>query len=194
MPNTGGGQADEERWNWAHEVGRGLLEKPLPRRWQHSIGVGRQAVSLDGIVGEDAGDLVVAALLHDVGYSPELVVTGFHPIDGARYLRDGLGVAPRIVNLVAHHSCAAVEAEMRHFTDELAEFDLEEPLLVDALIYCDMTTTPDGALTDVAGRLAEITDRYGADSLVGRFVEQAGPDLRSATARTQARLAAAQPR
>jgi hypothetical protein len=28
--------------------------------------------------------------LHDIGYSPELADMGFHPLDGARYLRDGL--------------------------------------------------------------------------------------------------------
>ena len=32
-------------------------------------------------------DLVAAAWLHDIGYAPELVETGFHPLDGARYLR-----------------------------------------------------------------------------------------------------------
>lgn len=176
------------RWRWASATCRELLADPLPRRWRHSIGVGRQALSLMDTVGPGADDLVVAALLHDVGYSPGLVVTGFHPIDGARYLRDVLGVAPRVVNLVAYHSCAAVEAEMRDLTDDLAEFDVEDSVLVDGLIYCDMTTTPDGEVTDVGGRLAEITDRYGPDSIVGRFIERAGPELRAATARTEARL------
>jgi integrase len=38
-----------------------------------------------------AGDLQRGkADLHDIGYSPELADTGFHPLDGARYLRDGL--------------------------------------------------------------------------------------------------------
>jgi HD superfamily phosphodiesterase len=32
--------------------------------------------------------LEAAAWLHDIGYSPEIAVSGFHPLDGARYLRD----------------------------------------------------------------------------------------------------------
>src|SRR5207244_449132 len=45
--------------------------------------------------------------------APELVESGLHPLDGARYLR-GLGTGPvRIVCLVAHHSCAVIEAEER---------------------------------------------------------------------------------
>jgi DNA-binding Xre family transcriptional regulator len=29
-----------------------------------------------------------AAWLHDIGYAPDLIVTGLHALDGARYLRD----------------------------------------------------------------------------------------------------------
>jgi HD superfamily phosphodiesterase len=32
----------------------------------------------------DADLLVLAALLHDIGYAPTLRRTGFHPIDGGR--------------------------------------------------------------------------------------------------------------
>ncbi|KWW98982.1 hypothetical protein LI90_612 [Carbonactinospora thermoautotrophica] len=38
---------------------------------------------------------------NDIGYSPELVATGFHPLDGARYLRAAHVDEHR---LVAHHS------------------------------------------------------------------------------------------
>jgi hypothetical protein len=40
--------------------------------------------------------LVAAAWVHDIGYAPELLATGFHPLDGARYLT-GLGVPERVV-------------------------------------------------------------------------------------------------
>jgi hypothetical protein len=36
-----------------------------------------------------------AAYLHDVGYAPDLVTTGFHLLDGARYLRS-LGAGDRL--------------------------------------------------------------------------------------------------
>jgi hypothetical protein len=44
--------------------------------------------------------LVVAAWWHDLGYAPEIRVTGMHQIDGARYLT-GLGYSPRLCALVA---------------------------------------------------------------------------------------------
>jgi hypothetical protein len=50
--------------------------------------------------------------LHDIGYAPELAGTGCHPLDGARYLRR-IGVDEQVVSLVAYHSCARIEAEVR---------------------------------------------------------------------------------
>lgn len=132
---------------WAYDLAESLLSEPLPRRWAHSLGVAGRARSLGPILGVDAELLEAAAVLHDVGYAPRLATTGFHPLDGARFLRDVAGVDERVVRLVANHSCALLEAEERGGTlrQELAEeFPLEEPHLVDALIYCDMTTTPTG--------------------------------------------------
>ena len=85
-------------------------------------------------------DLVAAAWLHDIGYAPGLVQTGFHPLDGARFLRRA-GADGQVVSLVAYHSCARVEADVRGLGVELAaEFTPGGPLLADALLYCDMTT------------------------------------------------------
>ena len=71
----------------AHEVMRRLLDQDQ-RRVRHSEAVAAaRARSLGDTVAEDeAGLLVVAALLHDVGYSDRLNETGCHPLDGARYL------------------------------------------------------------------------------------------------------------
>ncbi|GGP96277.1 hypothetical protein GCM10010215_22590 [Streptomyces virginiae] len=136
-----------------------------------------------------------AAVLHDVGYAPRLAETGFHPLDGARFLRDEHGADERLVRLVANHSCALLEAEERGLRKTLeSEFPLlDEPLLVDALVYCDMTTTPDGEPTTAEERVAEIEGRYGADSLVGRFIRRASPEIFAAVARVEAALVA-QPR
>ena len=73
---------------WAEQVARELLEEPLPRRWAHTQGVAAQAASLARILGEHADLITAAAWLHDIGYSPAIAHTGFHPLDGARYLRD----------------------------------------------------------------------------------------------------------
>lgn len=80
-----------------------------------------------------------AAVLHDVGYAPRLAATGFHPLDGAPFLRDEHGADERLVWLVANHSFALLEAEERGLRKVLErEFPLlDEPLLVDALVYCD---------------------------------------------------------
>src|SRR5712691_2779297 len=130
---------------WARELARSLLEAQVPQRWAHTRGVAAQAVTLAPIVGNDADLLMAAAWLHDIGYSPSLVVTGFHPLDGARYLRDSCGAMSALNDLVAHHTYAILEAEERGLLVELTtEFAEGSGDLAPALTYCDMTTGPDG--------------------------------------------------
>ncbi|MEU5048646.1 HD domain-containing protein [Streptomyces sp. NPDC021096] len=177
---------------WARRVAETELSDVLPRRWAHSQGVADRAAGLSHALGRDAELLVAAAVLHDVGYAPRLAGTGFHPLDGARFLRDEHGADERLVRLVANHSFALLEAEERGLREVLErEFPLlDEPLLVDALVYCDMTTTPDGQPTTAKERVAEIEGRYGADSLVGRFIRRASPEIFAAVARVEAALVA----
>ena len=137
---------------------------------------------------EESGLLRQAAMLHDIGYAPAIAETGFHALDGARYLRS-VGVDPRVVSLVAHHSCALIEADERGLAVALAEFPIESCDLVDTLIFCDMTVSPDGERVGVEARIAEVLDRYGERSVVGRFMRRAAPALRAATWRVQERLA-----
>ncbi len=72
---------------WAAQIARKFLERQLPVRWAHTQRVAAQARTLSPILGADADQFEAAAWLHDIGYSPELAVTGFHPLDGARFLR-----------------------------------------------------------------------------------------------------------
>jgi hypothetical protein len=164
---------------WAAQVAEAELGTVLPRRWAHAQGVAQRATEARRLLGKNGDLLVAAATLHDVGYAPRLAVTGFHPLDGARFLRDEHGADERLVRLVANHSFALLEAEERGLRDELAsEFPLlDDPLLVDALVYCDMMTTPDGGRTNAQERIAEIVGRYGADSVVGRFIRRAAPEI-----------------
>lgn len=174
---------------WASETARSILEATLPRRWAHTQGVAAQARSLAPIMGDDADLLQAAAWLHDIGYAPELTVTGFHPLDGARYLRDVLGAQDVLCRLVAHHSCAVIEAAERGLAEELvSEFPPASEPLTEALIYCDMTTGPDGRRLTVEQRLAEIHARYGPDHLVSRAVEAASPRLLEAVRKVDERL------
>jgi putative nucleotidyltransferase with HDIG domain len=180
--------------DWAYSLSEAMLSEPLPRRWTHSLGVAKCARSLSPILGADADLLEAAAVLHDVGYSPSIAKTGFHPLDGARFLREQEGADERVVRLVAHHSCALLEAEERGLRTELeSEFELEHPDLVDALIYCDMTTTPDGTPTTPAARLDEIVQRYGPDTIVGRFIQRAAPEIQAAAGRVEKRKARTAP-
>ncbi|MFE4514687.1 HD domain-containing protein [Kitasatospora sp. NPDC056783] len=182
---------------WAWRIAEEELAATLPRRWSHSQGVARQAAQLAPVAGPDGGLLVAAAVLHDVGYAPRLATTGFHPLDGARFLEGRQGADTRLVRLVANHSLALLEAEERGLRETLErEFPLlDDQVLVDALIFCDMTTTLDGTPTSASERVAEILTRYGADTLVGRFIHRAQPEIEAAVARTEHRLAAAaQPR
>ncbi|MBB4889318.1 HD domain-containing protein [Streptomyces netropsis] len=179
--------------NRAYSLAESLLAEPLPRRWSHSLGVAGRARSLREILGEDAYLMEAAAVLHDVGYSPRIASTGFHPLDGARFLRDQEGMDERVVRLVAHHSCALLEAEERGLREELeSEFALERPALVDALLFSDMTTTPDGEPTTSDARVAEIVDRYGPETIVGRFIQRAAPEIHAAVQRVESRLSAAE--
>ncbi|MEW9511735.1 HD domain-containing protein [Streptomyces bacillaris] len=186
---------DDMLIEWAMEVAQAELSGPLPRRWAHTQGVAERAIEVRQVLGVDADLLFAAATLHDVGYAPRIAATGFHPLDGARFLRDERGADKRLVRLVANHSFALLEAEERGLREELAtEFPLlDEPLLVDALVYCDMTTTPDGDRTTAQDRVAEIRSRYGDDSVVGRFIRRAAPEIFASVERVEAALAA-QPR
>ncbi len=84
-----------------------------------------------------------------------------------------------------------MEAELRDLSAALAEFDHEDGLVAECLIFCDMTTRPDGGLVDIEGRLSEILGRYGEASLVGRFIKAASPQLRAAANRVEVMLSGA---
>ncbi|TQN28332.1 putative nucleotidyltransferase with HDIG domain [Haloactinospora alba] len=175
---------------WARELAQHLLEEPLPRRWAHTQGVAEQAESLACVLGADADLVTASAWLHDIGYAPDLAVTGFHPLDGARYLRGGERADERVCALVAHHSGALVEAEERGLLDELtSEFALPRPDLLKALTYCDMTTGPDGKHLPVEQRLSEILERYEPEDLVHRAITRSKPDLLGAVRSVETRIA-----
>jgi hypothetical protein len=151
---------------WAERVSGELLE-PLAERWQHTQRVVERGRLFAGILSPTELDvLVAAAYLHDVGYAPELARTGFHPLDGARFV--GRFGHERLAGLVAHHSTSTTEAEERGLGAELAEFPEENSLVSRALAYCDLTTGPAGEPTEISARLADITRRLGEDDPAAR--------------------------
>jgi HD superfamily phosphodiesterase len=136
---------------------------------------------------EEAELLVCAALLHDIGYSPRIATTGFHPLDGGSFLR-GHGFPERLARLVAHHSLAIMTVPAHRATDLVEAFPREDGLLADALAYADMHSAPDGTLIDPERRLADIARRHPDRQHVDRAHQ-----LRAAIARVEDALWAAEP-
>lgn len=173
---------------WAANEASTLLAS-LATRWLHVQGVVARAQKLAPLF-DDSGHalLVAAAYLHDIGYAPALVKTGFHPLDGAHYLRS-LG-HERLACLVAHHSEACFEAELRGLSTELAAFPREHSAIADALNYCDQLAGPYGTPMTIHERKADILVRYGDDHVVSIAYRRALPYLALAIGRTRRRLAA----
>jgi hypothetical protein len=175
--------------NDARETARRLLEAELPRRWAHTQGVARRARGLEQALGQEAEVIEVAAWLHDIGYASSVASTGFHSLDGARYLRDVLRTSDQLCRLVAHHTGASIEAEERGMAPISNEFATPPAELLDALTYCDMTTGVDGTPTNVEHRLAEILKRYPTDHVVHRSITRSAPNLERAARHIESRLA-----
>ena len=174
--------------SWDEQLARGLLQEPLPRRWAHVQGVAARARGLAPVLGADADLIEAAAWLHDIGYAPDLATTGLHQLDGARYLRDAQHADALLCRLVAHHSCAIIEAGERGLAGVLSsEFDPAPDVLASVLTYCDMTTSPDGQPVLVEQRLAEIQERYGPGHLVSRSIRRATPMILRAVEQVQDR-------
>jgi hypothetical protein len=165
-----------------------VLLKDLPTRWTHTAAVARQARLVAEALGlkHESGVLVAAAYLHDVGYAPALRRSGFHPLDGAMHLR-ALG-RERLARLVAYHSGARWEAEIRGLAPALMVFQAEVSVVADALTYCDMTTGPSGDLVTLGERLDDVERRHGSGSLVMEALRRAQPELERCVGAIEAAL------
>jgi len=130
-------------------------------RLSHTRSVGTQAASVCSVVdGEWREALVDAAWLHDVGYAPSLVVLGFHPLDGARWLRDQ-GWPPEVCRLVAGHTRSLTEARLRGLGDELlGDFPSAPERAAAALAWADLTSSPKGERCSPDDRINDILARY----------------------------------
>ncbi|HJQ47493.1 MAG TPA: HD domain-containing protein [Amycolatopsis sp.] len=168
----------------ARELSQHYLAHALPQRWAHVRATARTAARIGPRI-LPAGErdlLVAAAFLHDIGYAAPLVVSGFHPLDSARFLlREGAPM--RLCALVANHSAAAAVARLRGLGDQLAEFPDEASNLRDSLWYCDMSVGATGRPTTFDRRIADIRTRHGPDSFVVRALDAGGLDARAAACR-----------
>lgn len=171
---------------WAYEQASPLLS-PLGNRWLHVQGVVERSRHVGKIFGEDdQAYLIASAYLHDIGYAPSLQQTGFHPIDGARYLRQHN--QSRLASLVAYHSGAQFEAALRGLTAQLEIFPCEVSLVADALTYCDLTTSSTGEHISFQERLDDIFHRYDESHIVSQAIHRAIPCFYGIVERIQGEL------
>ena len=141
----------------------------LGSRFEHTWAVARQAERARHLVPAPWRDaLVDAAWLHDVGYAPEISSYAFHPLDGASFLASE-GWPGEVCRLVAWHTRAGTEAALRGLTPELEGLFRPPPAPAQAVLaWADLTSTPEGERCTASERLAEILERYPADSVVAR--------------------------
>ncbi|MBB5868792.1 putative nucleotidyltransferase with HDIG domain [Allocatelliglobosispora scoriae] len=157
-------------------------------RWQHTQGVAARAEEIaEAVHPADREVLIAAAWLHDIGYSPALHESGFHPLDGAQYLA-AHDWPLRLCALVAHHSGAIYVAEQVGLASELVEFAVEVSPVADALTYADQTTGPAGQPMSMADRMAEMLARHGDGSAQARAHQVRASYLTAAVERVEHRL------
>ena len=157
-------------------------------RLAHVIGVAATADRVATSLMRDQRDEVIAAAwLHDVGYGPRVRSSGFHPLDGAAFLRSK-GFPNVVSSLVAFHSGASEEAEERGLTESLSRFTPPPNDLLEVLTYADMTTGPTGESVTVDSRIAEILDRYPSSDPVYRAVSRSAPGLTAVVGRIDDQL------
>jgi HD superfamily phosphodiesterase len=178
----------ESELAWAERTATELLSS-LKARWRHTLRVVERAQSFRDVLDRDELDVLLAAgYVHDVGYAPGLAKAGFHPLDGARFVREE--GHERLARLVAHHSASHAEAEERGLADELDQFPAEDSLVARALTYCDLTTGPTGEEVGVSARLIELGARLGDDDPTVRAVRREATRLAAVVDEMESLLAA----
>lgn len=136
-------------------------------RLAHSAAVAHQAAQVAALVEPGWGAVLVdAAWLHDIGYSPAVARCGFHPLDGARWLRSHHWPT-EVCRLGAGHTRSETEANLRGLAGDLAaEFPPAPTLVRSALAWADLTSSPAGERWSPTRRIDDILDRYPAGSVV----------------------------
>ena len=175
---------------WTAARARAVAESCLHEagdRWLHVQAVGISAEQLQMRGCDVSNAVIMSAWLHDVGYADAVANTGFHPLDGAQWLRQQ-GAPEGVVALVAYHSAAQFEAEERGLGDELARFPAPDRDQLDVLTLIDMSTSPTGGRVAVNERLAEILMRYPDEHPVHRAVSRSRGYLAESTTRAATRF------
>jgi hypothetical protein len=176
--------------DWAVDLSRELLAEPLPGRYAHVRAATEKARTFAPAVPGEEAILIAAVAVHDVGFAPTVQDTGFSTLDAARYLRS-VDAPERLVDLIAHQSMGAIEADVRGYGAHWSEFGPDEGGPVrDAMWTSCLTTGPDGSPVSVQERCEEWKTRYDV-SWLELYLTRAQAELEAAERRTRERLEAA---
>lgn len=159
-------------------------------RLAHTRRVAAQAARASCVLDQQpwAAGLATAGWLHDIGYSPKIRSTGFHPLDGARHLRS-LGWPIEVCRLVAWHTTAGAEASLRGLGPALLdEFEPPPHDAWAALAWADLTSSPTGECWAVEDRVADVLRRYPPDSVVHEAMTASKAEVLAAAAAVSGRL------
>lgn len=138
-------------------------------RYLHILGVVQEMKELVSNLKIDSSvknELIIAAYLHDIGYSHLLNRTKFHPLDGALFAFERK-FSKSIVSAVLFHSGAEFDIKKLHpkysefferYRDSLTEKD---NLFIDLVTICDLHRSPKGEHVSYLERVEEIKDRFG---------------------------------
>jgi len=169
----------------AQEIARDLVASIEPR-WSHLQAVGRLAEELAARKGIPE-HVVAAAWLHDIGYGERINARGFHPLDGAVYLRS-VGAPADVVALVAWHTGARYEAAQRGLLRDLEQMPHPAGEDLDAVTMVDLAISPTGEPMLDVDRIGEILTRYEEDDAVYQAVKASTPHLLRSSSRAKGRL------
>lgn len=160
-----------------------------PGRLRHVRTAGAVALLVADCVPERHLDLLLAAtVLHDIGYAPQVRDSGFHPLDGARWLLAN-GADPRVAGAVGHHSEALALAATAEHRAALSALAAPPQAVADVITYADQTTAPDGRRIDPVRRVVDRRRRKPPADAAQWAVERRRTErLLHAVARVEVRL------
>lgn len=169
----------------ARAVARALVGDIQPR-WDHVQAVGQCAEGLCESVGLPER-VAIAAWLHDIGYGHAIARSGFHPLDGARFLAEQ-GAPKEVTRLVAWHTGAGFEAQERGLLSDLDTFAQPPAEELDALTMIDLATSPTGEPVLDVKRISEVLSRYEEGHPVHEAIKNSRASLLAASRRAKAAL------
>lgn len=138
-----------------------FLKDGLVDRLKHTLAVAELASHKAVSMGLEPERAEMLGLLHDIGYCSKYAVTGFHPLDGYNAL---VRFHPDLARDMALHTSTPEEASMRRI--ELPF--VKQSIYAAILSFADCRVDSKGVVVSFEDRLADIIERYGADSLIGK--------------------------